>query len=78
MVTQRNTGTHSENRRESGTRIDGQPDRRHENNGQGAVKDPAHDGRLVENMESGTSISGNQNDSNDSNRSDNRSRQQQR
>lgn len=45
-----------ENRTESHNKIDGSHDRRYDDNGQGAVKDPAHDGRLKENRESGTSM----------------------
>ncbi len=36
--------------------MSGTEDRRHQDNGQGRVKDAEHDGRLKENRDSGTSL----------------------
>jgi hypothetical protein len=44
------------NRAQEQTRIDGEHDRRYDDNGQGKVTDAAHDGRLKENREAGVSM----------------------
>ena len=48
--------TKHESRAEAHTRIDGEHDRRYDDNGQGTVKDPEHDGRLKANREKGVSM----------------------
>lgn len=72
MATNTGNSNQGENRAESQTRIDGEHDRRYDNNGQGTVKDPEHDGRLKENREAGISM---QDADDNSNQTDNRQRQ---